>query len=54
MFAIIALGNKDLRDRHWKLVFQELSYENPSIKFSFNDLINNNVLEHKEFLDELS
>ena len=44
MPVISALGNEDLKERHWKMIFEKLNFTNPSKQFNFQDLLGMNVL----------
>ena len=55
MPVIQALGNKDLRLRHWKKIFEILgSTSQPGKTFTFSELISEGVLEKKEAMEEIS
>jgi dynein heavy chain len=51
--VIVALGNHDLRPRHWKTIFEQLGMQ-PVKKFNFSELIANGVLEKREQMEEIS
>jgi len=46
---MVALGNKTLKPKHWKKIFELISPGyNPGKNFSFNDLLRYNILEKRE------
>lgn len=54
---IVSLGNKNLNENHWKQIFDRLSdpikYKTNK-EFSLQDLIDDNVIQAKEFIEEVS
>lgn len=54
---IVSLGNKNLNENHWKQIFDRLSdpikYKTNK-EFSLQDLIDDNVMMAKEFIEEVS
>jgi dynein heavy chain len=55
MPVIQALGNKDLRQRHWKKIFEILgSSSQPGKTFTLSELISEGVLEKKDQMEEIS
>jgi dynein heavy chain len=55
MPLISALGNKDLRPRHWKQIFEALNptYQ-PGKQFTFQELVERGVLEKKDLVEDVS
>ena len=51
---ISSLGNEDLKETHWKQIFEKLNYNNPSKLFSFQDLIGQNILNKRDIIEEIS
>lgn len=55
MPLISALGNKDLRPRHWKQIFESLNPNyNPGKVFTFQELVERDVLEKEELIEDIS
>lgn len=54
MPVIVALGNKDLKPRHWKQVFEMLGMTQNTKNFTLSELIANGVLDKKEQVEEIS
>ena len=53
MPVMSALGNVDLRPRHWKSIFETLGMQ-PVKKFNFSELIASGVLEKKDMMEDIS
>lgn len=55
MPLISALGNKDLRPRHLKQIFEALNPNwNPGKVFTFQELVERGVLEKKDLVEDIS
>ena len=51
---IMAMGNKDFKPKHWKLLADNVDPRFGSKNFITNELITHNVLDHKEFIVDIS
>jgi len=50
-----ALGNKDMKPRHWKRIFESLSPDyQPSKSFSFVELQEKGIMDKKDLVEEVS
>lgn len=55
MPVIQALGNKDLRARHWKKIFEDLgSSWQPGKTFTLQELLADGVMNKREKIEEIS
>jgi len=52
---IMALGNKDLKERHWKKIFKFIDkHWSPGTALRLGELLTSNIMEHKEQVEEIS
>ncbi len=52
---IMALGNKDLKERHWKKIFKLIEkHWSPGTALRLDELLTSTIMEHKEQVEEIS
>ena len=52
---IMALGNKDLKERHWKKIFKLIDkHWSPGTALRLGELLTSNITEHREQVEEIS
>jgi hypothetical protein len=52
--VILSLGNKDMKAKHWKTIYEQVHPMFNSRVFTINSLIYNNILDKKDILMEIS